>query len=173
MRNFTFRSAMLLFFCFSLLLVSCNKKEDSKEKLLVRKWQFQSVKDASGDVRKITGKDFMALSQDKKFNIAIADGNISATGNWEFRNDTIFYTYDPKPGESEVDSTAYVVRNGEPTVIYFSDGKILAEVKGSGLSPNKLTKPYQIVELTDEKLVLVENGVTNTFTYKKTEALIT
>ncbi|MGZ5283276.1 MAG: NupC/NupG family nucleoside CNT transporter, partial [Bacteroidia bacterium] len=71
------------------------------------------------------------------------------------------------------DSTAYVVRNGEPTVIYFSDGKILAEVKGSGLSPNKLTKPYQIVELTDEKLVLVENGVTNTFTYKKTEALIT
>ncbi len=170
MRNFTFRGFLLLCVCLLLTMVSC--KKESTEKRLSRKWAFVSVSDsANNKVRNVSANDYMSLTGDGKFSVSIAENNISASGNWSLKNDTIFYTYDPKPGEFEVDSTAFVIRNSEPTVIYFKEGKVLAEVKGSGLSPNKLTKPYKIVTLTDDELVLLDNGILNKFSYKKEEAV--
>lgn len=173
MKNFTFRSLFFLFICFALTFFSC-KNENGAEKQLTRKWSFVSVTDSANQpARKITKEDFMALTGDKKFSVAIKEGNVSATGSWQLKNDTIFYTYDPSAGEFAVDSTAYVVRNGEPIVIYFQNGKMLAEVKGSGLQPNKRTLPYKISKVSDNELVLLQGGLTYKFSYEKPKAAVT
>lgn len=152
----------------ALLAGSCSPKQSFNPiQQLSRAWKNVSVLDTSGAiVRQVDDKDTLFLSGDKTFSYHLHKENIHASGTWEYRDSTLFFTYDAPPSVQKVDSILLQKEGREGKAMLFSGGNEIAGVSSSGLEPELLTRAFKIKELTDGKLVIAEKGIIFSYSYR-------
>ncbi len=166
----------ILVLIFSLAVLSaCNKKPQSVEQVISKKWAYVSIVDSTGEnIKAVADGDFFSFfhSKQKTFSYSLSKENIDASGLWTITDRVLQLTYDLTPANYEADSTTYEVVGKEAQIIYFSEGKEIARVTDSGVSSPRTVRSYHIDNITDDELVLSENGVTYNFK-SNTDALYT
>lgn len=156
----------IYFLFFVLFLVSC-QKDKKPEEILTRQWSFEEIVNQEGKkLKQISVGDSMLLLNNNTFQYGIKKENISASGIWKFKNDTLTFTYTPKPQTSVVDSIIYQIENGKSKLKYFENGKKLAENQNNKLAPPLLVRQYSIQELTENQLIIEEKGILYKFQYQ-------
>ena len=151
---------------------SCSsEKPIDSEALLCREWSFESIIDKEGNsIRDISDGDEMLISKNggsNSFSYTISKENIDATGVWSFTNDTLHYTYFPDDNIYYLDSAILRLKDGKPSISYFRNGKLEASIDDQNLEIPLSSRHYLVSELSEDALVLEENGVTYSFIYTK------
>lgn len=160
------------------LFVSC-RQELAPADYIATYWNYESIRDTTGKiVKKASPQDTLALLKVQRegrgmvqeFRYELKQENLKASGEWNFRNDTLFLTYDLKPLLSEIDSTAYVVdeKTKKPSVVYFRNGREVTRITQEGLADQRQTRKFHVTKIDAQNLVFEENGVVFTFKHKPT-----
>lgn len=141
--------------------------EETIEAKLSKKWSFQSITDSRGNkVKKATASDSLSiLKTGKKFSYFIKEEGIEASGTWTVSGKTLTFIYEPKPSRQLIDSTVYSVEE-IPQLLFYKEGKEVTRIKEtSGINVERQKREYEIVKYSNTELVLIENGITYSFSY--------
>ncbi len=165
-RTTLFLSTLLIF-----LLTGCTSNQSNDfSTLLSRNWNTESITDSAGKpFRKTGSEDFLRLARDngnKQFSYVLKEEGIEASGQWEVRDSLLVFIYDLKPVETPIDSAVFRVHTGEPELVLMQGDKEVTRISKNGLHPTHIVRTYTITELTPNKLVFIENGITYQYKYE-------
>jgi concentrative nucleoside transporter, CNT family len=157
------------------LLPSCRQKLGTAD-LITTTWSYVSIKDTSGRVVKKAGpEDTLKILKVKgangitlqEFSYRLGQEKIEASGEWRLEGNDLYLTYDLKPSQRGVDSSAYIVDDStrNASVVHFGNGKEVARITTEGLADQRQVRKFHITKIDANNLVLEENGVVFTFTH--------
>lgn len=150
----------------TVLFFSCKREKDPYDTLIARKWKFAAIEDTSGQtIRQVGPDDYMSVfgGKAKNFNYALAKEGISSAGNWQIQDSSLIFTYDAVPVAQNPDSTAYLVEDNQPVIVYYKEGKEIARVTNQGVTTPRSSQTYKIEYLSEDSLAISEKEVNYSF----------
>lgn len=156
-----------------LLLASCAvAPEQQSDPELTQNWKLVKTQDnQSGETLAAAEEDYLAIldNDEKAFNLSFSTIALSARGNWFVTDNQLIILPELNDLSLDVDSIAYEVIQGEPIVLFFHQGEMIARLTGDMLKGKESPIAYTIAELTNTSLVLQGEAYTHYFEYQAAE----
>ncbi len=150
-----FKQLICFVLLFTVVFSSCKKNEDKPpvEELIKRKWTLKSsANEKEGKAKFLTLQD---KDGEKQFFTNITSLPDS-TGEWSLLGDTaLVLTGAPEFETENIDSSVISTEDSVTTVIYYSKGKKIGELKNNVLHPSRRAANYKIVKTNGDELVLL------------------
>ena len=143
-----------------------SEHHDSVVSLISREWVVSSVTDRKTNLADPNFGGGRLVMDENRFSLQMHHNNMHGGGNWEFRNNKLRLFFDLHPISTEIDSCAFVVREGTPAIVYFKSGREIAKFKdGSLYTPDSVVE-YRITRLTKDNFELKGKGFLYLFAAK-------
>lgn len=145
------------------MLLSCGtKKKDDISHDITKRWKFtQVVNMETGETSSLTQEDYLSLvdGDNPLFQLSAPALNLNTRGQWKHEDNTLTIIPQPEDLQAKVDSIAYQVSEGKPTINYYFQGELLASVEENQLKAVEKPVIFQVASLTAKELILEGNGM--------------
>ena len=130
--------------------------------LITQEWKPVAVQQSpEKKLSSFASTDYLSFfKEDNIFKEKISTLDILASGHWQLDSNLLILEYDLEPISMEIDSVVYHVDDDRPELIYYQDGKEITRFRQNALEAEKKKEAYEIVELSEDKLILRKQNIT-------------
>ncbi len=98
---------------------------------------------------------------------------LQATGRWVLQEDTLVLIPQPGDLQLEIDSVVYQSSAGQPLLLYYHQGELVAQQDNEALTPDEKPIVFMVEEISKNTLVLSRGPQAYHLSYESTEAIVT
>jgi concentrative nucleoside transporter, CNT family len=155
--SFQARLKGLLLFLFLFTFLSTGFSIDKiKSSNLIKYWVTQSINGEKTTNDSTVSNALILLKKGQNQYFEWIQDNESIKGEWSLAIDTLTLVLDYQPTLDFIDSTAYVVEDGQPNVRFYKGGKLISTLTDDGLKSTHIIRTFIIKKVDDEELKLFE-----------------
>jgi len=158
---------------FSLIfLASCSAETEEVESVITKTWKLEKITDQqTGETIEALEDEYLSIlnTEENIFNLSFPAMDLAFTGSWTMENDTLILLPELDDLALEIDSIMYEAAKGDPFILFFHQGELIAEVSGDMLKGRERPMFFMVDELSEDDLVLSDDKYTYNLKYKPAE----
>lgn len=169
-------TSLLLLVLGLFLLNSCQQATPAGISPITRIWEFVSITDKStGSEIPAPEGEFLNLSDGETqiFSISSSVLQMEASGSWLLEEDQLMLIPMPTDLELQADSLVYRIEQGQPLLLYYHQGELLAQHTGEALTPESRPLVFTLEEISETSLVLSDEQHIYYLSHQAVQAAIT
>ncbi len=158
---------------FSLIfLASCSSESEEIESVITKTWKLEQITDQeTGETIEALEDEFLSIlnSEENVFNLSFPALELAFSGSWTMVNDTLILLPELDDLALEIDSVMYEASKGDPFILFFHQGELIAQVSDDMLKGKERPMFFRVDELTEDELILSDDNFVYNMKYKPAE----
>jgi concentrative nucleoside transporter, CNT family len=151
---------------FSLIfLASCSSESEEIESVITKTWKLEQITDQeTGETIEALEDEFLSIlnTEENVFNLSFPALDLAFSGSWTMLNDTLILLPELDDLALEIDSVMYEASKGDPFILFFHQGELIAQQSGDKLTGKERPMFFTVDELSEDDLIISDDK----FTYK-------
>jgi concentrative nucleoside transporter, CNT family len=163
----------ILVLLFSLIFaVSCSSEPDEVESVITKNWKLEQITDQeTGETIEALEDEFLSIlnTEENIFNLSFPALDLAFSGSWTMEDDILILLPELDDLALEIDSIMYEASKGDPHILFFHQGELIAQVSGDMLKGKERPMIFMVDELSEDDLILSDENYTYHLKYKPAE----
>jgi concentrative nucleoside transporter, CNT family len=162
----TGRTGLLLFVFLFLYITTGFSKDKIKNADLTKYWVTQSVNGGKVTNDSTVSNALILLDKGGDRFFDWIENTDTISGEWSLAKDTLTLVLDFQPTLDAIDSTAYVVENGQPKIRFYKAGNLITTLTDEGFKSMHIVRVLIIKQMNDEQLKLLDTVNGSVYLFK-------
>lgn len=155
-----------------IFLTSCSSESEEIESVITKTWKLEQISDQeTGETIEALEDEFISIldTEENVFNLSFPALDLAFSGSWIMENDTLMLLPELDDLALEIDSVIYKASKGDPYILFFNQGEMIAQVSGDMLKGKERPIYFLVDELSEDDLILSDDKYTYYLKYEPTE----
>ena len=155
-----------------IFLTSCSSESEEIESVITKTWKLEQITDQeTGETIEALEDEYLSIlnTDENIFNLSFPALELGFSGSWTMENDSLMLLPELEDIALEIDSIMYEASKGDPYILFFNQGELIAQVSGDMLKGKERPMFFMVDELSEDDLILSDDKYTYYLKYKPTE----
>ncbi len=148
-----------------IFLASCSSESEEIESVITKTWKLEQITDQqTGETIEALEDEYLSIlnTEENVFNLSFPALDLALSGSWTMINDTLILLPELDDLALEIDSVMYEASKGDPFILFFHQGELIAQQSGDKLTGKERPMFFTVDELSEDDLIISDDK----FTYK-------